>query len=996
MIYPLSAVARLFLWLLLALGWPGLALAQDNCGQAEGLSLTNGKYCSAIAEFDNENGDQAEITPSCFSGNHADTWFVFTPLATDVVITIIGASGSGSGGTLNNPEVALYEGVCTALNQIQCESDVSGSNIVELYKGGLQIGVPHYIQVQGRNRAEGSFQVCIDNFNAPALPGSDCFSASRLCNKDAFSVDNVVGGGLDPDEARNSSCLSGFGVNSETNSTWFQWTAETSGSLTFTLTPSNPADDLDFVLYEIQGDTQTCQGLVELRCMAAGDFVFPSPCMGPTGLRTGEPDASEEAGCPQGQNNFLAPIEMEAGKNYALLINNFTSTSNGFSIEFGGTGTFRGPEADFVVDDSDLVFCVGQQVTFSDASLSANDQVQSWQWQFGGNNSMRAANTRGPHTLQFNQAGTFPVVLQVTNEQGCIISTTKTIRVECCPDHFSFSADVRQNLCAQDSTGSIQANAASGFGPLSYEWSNGNLGPELLGVPEGQYQVQIFDAAGCDTTLSFTLAAPPPLDVDTLIQRPTCDGGMDGAIQLNVAGGTAPYEFRFQNAAFDSLNRWDGLPVGDYSISVLDSNGCQVQPVIPLRELELVLEPIVDPVRPPSCAGFSDGAVEARIANGQAPYLFDWQDGQGFRPDPFIENLSEGNYSLEVTDANLCRGNFTFSVQAPAPLGVTFDTVPISCYNEPDGNITARAEGGTGAYRYTWNGSPGDSSLNNIPAGTYNLTLLDANGCQLDTQFALNQPPPLTAGISEISDISCFGESTGRLMGMGDGGTAPYLFSLDGGGFQSNPEFTDLPAGTYLLTVEDAAGCQGSTEVQLGQASPFEIEAGNDWQIRLGGSVQLSAFSNEPIQGLEWFPADSLTCVNCERPLASPSKTTTYQVRAVNGRNCFAQDSVTVFVLDFKPLYFPTAFSPNSDGSNDFFTLFGSEATQEILNLSVFDRWGNLVFDRKNLEPGLESQGWDGTWKGKNMPAGTYIFLAEILFIDGNTDRFEGEVILLR
>jgi gliding motility-associated-like protein len=531
---------------------------------------------------------------------------------------------------------------------------------------------------------------------------------------------------------------------------------------------------------------------------------------------------------------------------------------------------------------------------------------------------------------------------------------------------------------------------------LLYDWSNGAPGPAISGVPEGQYEVQISDAAGCDTTLSFTLEGPPPLDVDTLIQRPTCNGGTDGAIQLDVSGGNAPYAFQFQNGTFDSLNRWNGLSVGDYPVSVRDSNGCLLQTLIPLRELELQLEPIVDPVRPPSCPGLSDGAVEARIANGQGPYLFDWQDGQGFRPDSRIENLSEGIYSLEVTDANLCRGNFTFSIEDPTPLEVTFGNVPVSCHGGSDGSLIANAAGGTGSYRYNWNGSPGDSILNDVPSGTYDLTLLDANGCRLDTQFALTQPPPLLAEISEITDIFCFGESTGRLVGTGQGGTPPYLYRLDEGDFQSIPEFSNLPAGTYRLTVEDAAGCLDTTLTQLGQAAPFTIEAGTDWQIRLGGSVQLSALPSEPIAGLEWFPSDSLSCVNCGQPIANPTQTTTYQVRAVNSRNCFAQDSVTVFVLDFKPLYFPSAFSPNSDGSNDFFTLFGSDATREILNLSVFDRWGNLVFDRKNLEPGLESQGWDGTWKGKNMPAGTYVFLAEILFVDGKRERFEGEVILLR
>ncbi|MFK7932187.1 MAG: hypothetical protein AB8G22_01675, partial [Saprospiraceae bacterium] len=254
--------------------------ANDECDGA--IEITNVSGCSEVAAFSNEGATAGNLgEPACFNSIENDVWFSFIAIATDVTLTVVGQTESAAGGTLQRPEAAMYRtDNCMNFNEIQCESAIGNNNIVELYKGGLEVGQRYYFRVQGRGGRMGTFELCLDNYNPPVNPGSDCATSSVLCDKSTFVVQQVIGAGDDPDEAGDSGCLGGFLGNSESNSTWFTWTAKTSGTLTFTLTPLNVPDDLDFVIYELPNGVEDCSGKEEARCMAAGDFDFPSPCMG--------------------------------------------------------------------------------------------------------------------------------------------------------------------------------------------------------------------------------------------------------------------------------------------------------------------------------------------------------------------------------------------------------------------------------------------------------------------------------------------------------------------------------------------------------------------------------------------------------------------------------------------------------------------------------------------------------------------------------------------
>lgn len=175
-----------------------------------------------------------------------------------------------------------------------------------------------------------------------AQSNADCAKAKEICKKQTYHIDKTGGEGDDPNEANFVACFmngENFG-QAEENSTWIKFEVEKSGSLTFTITPHREDDDIDFVVYRLPANGD-CRQKQIVRCMAAGDSeasARTSPCMGPTGLRDGERDTSEDAGCADpGDNTWLAPLKVEKGEKYVILVSNVSSRGPGFSISFGGS-----------------------------------------------------------------------------------------------------------------------------------------------------------------------------------------------------------------------------------------------------------------------------------------------------------------------------------------------------------------------------------------------------------------------------------------------------------------------------------------------------------------------------------------------------------------------------------------------------------------------------------------------------------------------------------
>lgn len=484
----------------------------DDCFEPIVISNPT-SYCSgndAFTTIGKTNSNYEAAT--CFSGTSNDIWFSFITQATEITIQLKGNTTIEPGGSLIAPEVQLYFGNCgDVLSATQaCGNDSDGDNLVEVSQSGLIPGKEYFIRVQSGG-SDGSFRLCLRNYNAPVNPGSDCVTASLLCDKSSFSVQKVEGAGNDLTELDAAECFNnGFpGLNNESNSTWFKWTADQSGSLTFAITPLNEIDDLDFVLYELPNGNDNCSGKIVLRCMAAGEdpSLYPSDCHGPTGLRAESDDESEPAGCSAGQDNWLSPVQIEPGKSYALVVNNFSGSGSGFEISFGGSSTFAGPEPDFEINTT--ANCYDEPIQFMDNSSASIGRIVKYEWFFGRGAEPATAEGQGPFTVQYDRAGKKNVLLRVTSDRGCVTTVTKQLELECCdPGIFADAGnDVQLEL---GESFDLMGDAFLPGQELNVQWQpSGNIAcPTCLittATPtmQGYYVLKVTDENGCSASDSL-------------------------------------------------------------------------------------------------------------------------------------------------------------------------------------------------------------------------------------------------------------------------------------------------------------------------------------------------------------------------------------------------------------------------------------------------------------------------------------------------------------
>lgn len=987
------------------------APANDNCPNAIDLTQflkVGEQWCSDKAQYTTTGATESYpgSAPACWPGTKAsnDVWFTFTAIAPDVQIGIYGAASTGGGGTLKKPTVALHLGTCSNngfnFQTLECGWDDNADNVEEIYQGGLTIGQTYIIQVDGVLN-NGTFKICINNYFAPANPSSDCPTGSILCDKSGFAVQSVTGAGFNTSEMDDATCFSGGApVNNEINSTWFKWICDQSGTLTFTLTPNNPGDDLDFVVYELPNGINSCNGKILQRCMASGESFIPSPCMGPTGLKNGESDISEDAGCSTpGKNNFIKPLDMVSGKAYALVVNNFTSTGNGFAITWGGTGTFLGPKPNILASATPPKVCAFEPITYTDNSTFQLGSIVDWKWNFGKDASTKDSTGKGPFEITYSTPGKKTVLLNVTSDKGCITPTVIFVDVDTCCDTYNkinYNSNVTDLKCFDIYDGSIQVNAVSGS-PIKYQWDNGSTQNVLTDLASGDYHITLTNPLGCNEAIDFTIKSPPELLIPYQEIKPTCNGGKDGQLTLTPTGGVPGYQYDWQDGmGFTTNNSKSNLPVGDYPVTIKDANGCIRDITIELRELVLTINPALKAVTEPLCFGDSNGSITLTMTNGLGPFQYNF--GSGFQSSPTLPNIPAGTYQVTVLDANQCQGKFTFKVDQPLPLMLDASKIDISCFGANDGNANASASGGVGNYTFQWSNNTAGASTSQLPPGGVFVTVMDGNGCTTTKNLNIIEPPELFLFPVAITDVICHGENTGAVLVQGAGGNPGYFYSSDGINYQDSAYLENLSAGNQLLYIKDNSGCIDTLQVTIDEPPPLIVYAGPDQKIELGDEVQLNA-DIQPggaLVAVQWIPTINMACPTCPTTLVKTPKTTTYTVTIQDSTGCRASDKVLVIVDLNRPVYPPNVFSPNNDGINDKFMIHTNKAAELILEFKVYNRWGGLLFEGYDITPNDISRGWDGTFGGEPLGPDVYTWYALIRFIDKAEIIFEGDVTIFR
>lgn len=366
-----------------------------------------------------------------------------------------------------------------------------------------------------------------------------------------------------------------------------------------------------------------------------------------------------------------------------------------------------------------------------------------------------------------------------------------------------------------------------------------------------------------------------------------------------------------------------------------------------------------------------------------------------------IENLSAGKYLIRVNNGAGLIKEDTIVFVTPRPLSVSaqlsdYQGFGLTCANGKDGKILLTTSGGKAPYRYRWNNGMITQDRIGIAAGRYVVTVTDSLDCYTVLDTILTQPKAIEAKINS-KPLTCYGSEDGAIEIIGvTNGTPPYTYSFDRQGFSSATRFERLRAVPHLISIKDSKGCVIDTAFFLKQPDKITVDLGLDTTIHIGENILIEAKVNLPaaeIKRILWNDFVTPTCATCLSTLVAPTKNTGYLLTIFDKNNCTGYDERFVFVRDL-PIYIPTAFSPNDDGINDGFTLFGDDKVFKINLLQIFNRWGDIVFEGKNFPPNDPTLGWDGKYKGTRQQTAVFVYTIVVELFDGTKKTLKGEVFL--
>jgi gliding motility-associated-like protein len=442
---------------------------------------------------------------------------------------------------------------------------------------------------------------------------------------------------------------------------------------------------------------------------------------------------------------------------------------------------------------------------------------------------------------QFMGLAEGPYTALIKDMNGCIESVDFVILDP--PNNNPIQANlvttsVVHNCTPGGNGGEAAISVSGGFVPYTYSLNGATFGNDssFTGLSSGNNYIIAKDANGCRDTVFFIINNPINNTPLTAIVSPSnithncLVGATGGEATVTISGGFTPYQVSLNNGAFTSNFTFNNLATGNYTIDVLDSNGCTTTTTFTITDppagIELSVDVLPTDIVHNCLVAGNDGTASATVTGGYTPYRYSLDGGVTQQPSPSFTNLASGTYTLTVTDTNNCTATATFTVTDP-PAGMELaasvlssDIVHNCLVAGNDGTALATVAGGYTPFRYSLDGGVTQQqspSFANLLSGTYTLTVTDTNNCTATATFTVTDPPAgmeLAASVlpSDIVHNCLVAGNDGTASATVTGGYTPYRYSIDGGTTQQqSPSFTGLLSGTYTLTVTDTNGCTATT-----------------------------------------------------------------------------------------------------------------------------------------------------------------------------------------
>lgn len=597
-------------------------------------------------------------------------------------------------------------------------------------------------------------------------------------------------------------------------------------------------------------------------------------------------------------------------------------------------------------------------------------------------------------------------VVTVTDSNGCTpVNNPKTASyIITQPPILAVSLVGQVNVkCYGDATGAIIVSTTGGTpfpgSKYNYAWTGPNgfssTSQNLTGLFAGIYDLVVLDQSSCQKTLRVTITQNDEIIITPTITGLSCSGYNNGSIDLVVSGGIPPYQYSWSN--FGSGSSQDNLAPGDYTVTVIDALLC-----VKMSTINVPVPPPfgINPVKNNiSCFGVKDGSITLNINGGVSPVKVFWDDNPS--AGNARNNLAAGTYSVTVSDGAPCFIKASFVIVEPQQLVLTTNlTNAFDCNNANSGAINLLVAGGTAPFTYAWSNGSTTEDLVNIPAGNYLVTVTDARGCKKQAQYIIYRQPPIVIAVDTKSDFNCDTHYVHQtFVANVAGGLPPYKLSWSSGVVSgaNNEIMNTNQNGAVTLSVVDGLGCPAlyTFDVKIPELGYPDFLTSSYGFTTYGvysvvDPIQFTNTSNGDFISVAWNFGDG-SVSNETNPKHSYVLAGEYSVlqTVTYPFGCVYTDTLKLSIEKGYELISPTAFTPNGDGINDFFTpqFLGMKSMQ----LEVYNTWGELVYSEK----GETIRGWNGYVKNKLSENGNYFYRIKAITFYGTEILKDGPFTLL-